>query len=387
MCSYKIKKWLECKYIKDKLSYSKIANICGVSSSIIQKYIHKFNITPRNEKESHKGKLNGNYLNSDIQNKETLRNEYINNNLSYRDIASKYNVSIRTIARYIKKYNITPKDKSHYNNSLSRKDETNYICPKCGNNKSYGSRMCSSCYLLTLKGTNNPNYKGNCNLKQLIRGYTRNVWRPKVLSKDRYICQNCKKYLPGNLVAHHKKRFSVIFDEILKENKELDSEKDLNELYDIFINDERLVSLENGITLCKDCHKKLHKGKRKDTYDTNFDLYTYEAKIIDVYDCDTVTAEISLGFGITKIEKIRLWGINTAEIRTRDKVEKSVGLESKFFLKELLLNKIVKIHTYKDGKFGRLLADIYLDGILINEFLIESGYGIPYFGGKKEEYV
>jgi micrococcal nuclease len=48
--------------------------------------------------------------------------------------------------------------------------------------------------------------------------------------------------------------------------------------------------------------------------------YFYKAKIISVYDGDTVTAVIDLGFEITKKIKIRLYGINAPEIRKANTV-------------------------------------------------------------------
>ena len=50
-------------------------------------------------------------------------------------------------------------------------------------------------------------------------------------------------------------------------------------------------------------------------------MYEYKAKIIDVYDGDTFTFEVDLGFSITVKEKIRLAGINTPEVRGKSKLE------------------------------------------------------------------
>ncbi len=388
MYKYKDRNWLKKKYVDERLSYSKIAELAGVSTSTIQKYIHRYNIPIRDYSDCHKENLNGEWNNLEINNKTLLKKEYVDRYLTYRDIAEKYNTSIRTVARYIKKFNIKPRKLSDYEITSNRKNDENYICPICGGKKSYGSLKCSKCYLTNLKGSNNPNYKASSSLKRLVRGYIKRVWRPKVFEKDRYICQRCKKYLPGNLQAHHIKRFSVIFEEILKENNHLNpqDEKDKLKLYKIMITDNELNSINNGLTLCEKCHRKVHYGKRKDICDIDCDLYIYDAKIIDVYDCDTVTAKISLGFDIYKTAKIRLYGINCPEIRTKNKIEKEVGYESRDFLRDLILEKDVELHTYKDGKYGRILADIYLDGILINDKLIECGYAHPYFGGKRESW-
>ena len=58
-------------------------------------------------------------------------------------------------------------------------------------------------------------------------------------------------------------------------------------------------------------------------------MYEYKAKIIKVVDGDTVDVEIRLGFKISLQERLRLFGIDTPEIRTRDKEEKKMGFEAK----------------------------------------------------------
>jgi micrococcal nuclease len=101
--------------------------------------------------------------------------------------------------------------------------------------------------------------------------------------------------------------------------------------------------------------------------------YSYRAVITKVYDGDTVTADIDLGFHIwMKAEKIRLFRINTPEVRGP---EREQGLISRDWLREKILNKEVVLVTEKDkkGKYGRWLADIWLDDICINDELVSNG--------------
>lgn len=108
-------------------------------------------------------------------------------------------------------------------------------------------------------------------------------------------------------------------------------------------------------------------------------MYTYKATITDVYDGDTVTALIDLGFRISFEIKIRLSGIDTPELRGADRPQ---GLISRDRLKELILNKEVVLKTEKDRqeKFGRWLGEIFLPNstISVNQQLIDEGLAVVY---------
>lgn len=109
-------------------------------------------------------------------------------------------------------------------------------------------------------------------------------------------------------------------------------------------------------------------------------LYAYSAIITEVYDGDTVTADVDLGFKTWRRgEKLRLVGIDAPEVRGEERLE---GLKSRDALRERILGKNVIICTIKDktGKFGRYLAEIYLDDENINKWLVENSYAQPYEG-------
>ena len=103
------------------------------------------------------------------------------------------------------------------------------------------------------------------------------------------------------------------------------------------------------------------------------ELYYYKAKIISVYDGDTVTALVDLGFNVTTKIKIRLSGIDTPEIRGSERED---GLVSRDFLRSLVLDKEIILQTFKDktGKYGRYIGVLHLDGQNINELLVETGH-------------
>ena len=122
-------------------------------------------------------------------------------------------------------------------------------------------------------------------------------------------------------------------------------------------------------------------------------MFEYRVKIKRVVDGDTVDVDIDLGFGVWLTnERVRLYGVDTPESRTSDKVEKLFGLAAKARLKELLGKEtILKTQVNKDGedmkgKFGRILGDFVTeDGRMVTEVMIEEGHCVLYFGGSKED--
>lgn len=114
-------------------------------------------------------------------------------------------------------------------------------------------------------------------------------------------------------------------------------------------------------------------------------LYTYKAKVLEVIDGDTIDVIIDLGFDVKFVSRLRLYGINTPESRTKNKEEKVKGLAAKARLKELIEDKEIIVNTYKDKeeKFGRMLATIFIDDKSINEQLVTEGHATTYFGGKR----
>ena len=106
-------------------------------------------------------------------------------------------------------------------------------------------------------------------------------------------------------------------------------------------------------------------------------MYLYKAHIVKVYDGDTVTADIDLGFGIFLKRRLRLLGINAPEMRGASKPQ---GVISRDFLRSMVLNKDVFVKTHKDkkGKYDRLLAEIILDDKNINQVMLSEGYAVKY---------
>ena len=111
-------------------------------------------------------------------------------------------------------------------------------------------------------------------------------------------------------------------------------------------------------------------------------MYQYKIKKIHrIIDGDTVDVEISLGFGITLSQRVRLKGIDAAETRTKDLKEKAEGLLAKEWLeKELSREGEWIIETTKEDKYGRILGTLYFvgDPVTINERMLNEGIAVPY---------
>jgi micrococcal nuclease len=107
-------------------------------------------------------------------------------------------------------------------------------------------------------------------------------------------------------------------------------------------------------------------------------MYEYRAYVRRVYDGDTVTVDIDLGFDIViKNQKIRLLRINAPEVRGKQRPE---GLKSRDALRGKISNKWVKVKTEKDkkGKYGRWLGEIWIDDDCVNDWLIREGFAVEY---------
>jgi micrococcal nuclease len=127
------------------------------------------------------------------------------------------------------------------------------------------------------------------------------------------------------------------------------------------------------------------------------DKYIYRAKLDRVVDGDTVDALIDVGFDIWFKKRIRFKGVDTWESRTRNLEEKKKGLAAKARTKELLekvssKSGYFRIKSYGTGKYGRVLADLFIQDkegktIHINKTLIKEGHAYVYEGGKKKVFT
>lgn len=129
----------------------------------------------------------------------------------------------------------------------------------------------------------------------------------------------------------------------------------------------------------------------RDSRNTEFyslNNHEYTCKCVSVYDGDTITIVVK-PYSLTKFYKynIRLMGIDTPEIKTNSLNEKNKAILARDFLRDIILNKILKIRCGKFDKYGRLLGCIYTnDGVCVNDLLIRENLAYDYSGGKKTKF-
>ena len=118
-------------------------------------------------------------------------------------------------------------------------------------------------------------------------------------------------------------------------------------------------------------------------------MYEYGCKVTRVVDGDTIDVDLDLGFDIIYKCRVRLYGIDTPESRTRDKDEKARGKLAAKFLQDAISNgnHVILQTQLKDskGKFGRVLASVIVDEIDINQQMIENHMAVKYKGQSKQD--
>lgn len=113
-------------------------------------------------------------------------------------------------------------------------------------------------------------------------------------------------------------------------------------------------------------------------------MYTYTAKVHKIVDGDSVWLVVDVGYRMTYKDNFRLIRINTPEVRAQDPVVKAAAYAAKARLAELIpVGSDVLIRTAKSGKYGRWLAEIYVDDgygelVNINDVMVEEGHAVPF---------
>ena len=124
-------------------------------------------------------------------------------------------------------------------------------------------------------------------------------------------------------------------------------------------------------------------------------MYEYRATLLKIVDGDTVDVDIDLGFDIVlRDQRIRLYGIDTPESRTRDLEEKKCGkLAAKYIEDHIKVSSTFNLRTRLDGKgkYGRILGELicfvpeFDREMSLNDAMIMKKLAVKYFGQSKDD--
>ncbi len=109
------------------------------------------------------------------------------------------------------------------------------------------------------------------------------------------------------------------------------------------------------------------------------------SKVISVYDGDTFRVNInSLPPIVGKNIPIRVNGVDTPEIRGKCQYEKNLALKARDFVRDKLSNaKEIKLTNLQRGKYFRVVANVLVDGVSLEQELLDNELAYSYDGGKK----
>ena len=122
----------------------------------------------------------------------------------------------------------------------------------------------------------------------------------------------------------------------------------------------------------------------KDTVPFTFPIEN--GQVIKVYDGDTITIASKLPYDASPLYRlsVRLNGIDTPEIKGKNDDEKEAAKAARNALSNLIYGKQIRLENIKSEKYGRILADVYLNQLHINDWLIRERYAVAYDGGTKK---
>ena len=131
-------------------------------------------------------------------------------------------------------------------------------CIDCGKKIVRKAVRCQLCNLKTRRGENHNFWKGGVSdLYRVIQHRLWKSWKIEVLKRDDFKCQDCGEH--QHLEVHHTRKFVLIREGVLREHPELSPIEDKYVLADLIVAEHRL---EDGITLCYNCHKARHFEKQ-----------------------------------------------------------------------------------------------------------------------------
>lgn len=146
-------------------------------------------------------------------------------------------------------------------------------------------------------------------------------------------------------------------------------------------------NIENKFKIERNCMEDGCDIKWEDTQEFTFPIKG--GRVIKVYDADTITIASKLPYDESPLYRlsVRLNGIDTPEMKGKDvsSEEKVAAKAARDFVYNLVFNKFVRLENIESEKYGRILADVYIGEIHLNELLLKEGYAVKYDGGTKKK--
>jgi micrococcal nuclease len=145
------------------------------------------------------------------------------------------------------------------------------------------------------------------------------------------------------------------------------------------------VIKQNTIKIDKNYMEDGRDIKWEDTEEFTFPITG--GRVIKVYDADTITIASKLPYDQSPLYRlsVRLRGIDAPEIKGKgiSDEEKEVAKVARDFVYNLVINKYVRLENIESEKYGRILADVYVDNIHVNDLLLKERYAVKYDGKTK----
>jgi micrococcal nuclease len=114
-----------------------------------------------------------------------------------------------------------------------------------------------------------------------------------------------------------------------------------------------------------------------------------EGIVVKVYDGDTITIVSKLPYDSSPLYKfsVRINNVDCPEIKGSEDDEKQCAKIAKQRVTDLILNKRIEVRNIGTEKYGRVLADVLVDGQDIGTLLVNERLALRYNGGTKQRPV
>ena len=213
-------------YVNEHLSAYAIAKLYNTSHTVVIRHLQRCGINTRTRQIAQRV-INGNYnINPDILNYDVMFNLHIVKRLGVGVIADMYKCSITNVMTSLHNLSIPVFN----SNTANLAPNTGYVTKH--------------------------NFEPS--LSQRMRYYCVKNLNPIALQRDNYTCRKCGS--KENLQVHHAiLSLNRIMYIIVDMHPELSIVDNIDELFNISINDPLFLDIDNLSTLCSKCHYEFHK--------------------------------------------------------------------------------------------------------------------------------